>query len=169
MRLLNVRTRQLSEFCDLQMPRYSILSHCWGSEEVTYQEISVPVLPSTTLSEPAYKDKAGYTKINSACIQSLKDGLDWLWIDTCCIDKSSSAELSESINSMFRWYENSVVCYALLEDMDDLVFFCGPDEKPENFVKGRQCGYQYQRILTDANGCPFGPFGHFLSRRFQSL
>ncbi|EPE26469.1 HET-containing protein [Glarea lozoyensis ATCC 20868] len=61
-------------------------------------------------------EKVGYAKIDSACIQTAKDGLEWLWVDTCCIDKSNSAELSEAINSMYKWYENSVVCYALLED-----------------------------------------------------
>jgi hypothetical protein len=117
MRLIHVHTRQLSEFYGSDIPRYSILSHCWGSEEVTYQEISISV---SFESFPAfhtlpYMKKAGYVKIDSACIQTAKDGLEWLWVDTCCIDKSNSAELSEAINSMYKWYENSVVCYALLE------------------------------------------------------
>jgi len=38
-------------------------------------------------------------------------------IDTCCIDKKSSAELSEAINSMYKWYEKSEKCYAYLEDV----------------------------------------------------
>ena len=34
----------------------------------------------------------------------------------------SSAELSEAINSMYRWYENAQVCYAYLHDVLDLSF-----------------------------------------------
>jgi hypothetical protein len=96
MRLINVHTRQLSEFWGLDVPPYSILSHCWGPEEVTYQEISSLVSSPSTSTESGYMAKSGYLKINSACLQS-------------------SAELSESINSMYKWYENSMVCYALLD------------------------------------------------------
>lgn len=39
-----------------------------------------------------------------------------MWVDTCCIDKSSSAELSEAINSMFAWYRNAKICYVFLAD-----------------------------------------------------
>jgi hypothetical protein len=121
MRLINVHTRQLSEFFDLNVPPYSILSHCWGAEEVTYQEISAPVLLSAAAG-PAYLEKAGYAKINSACLRSIHDGLEWPWVDTCCIDKSSSAELNESINSMYKWYQNAEVCYAFLEETHELSF-----------------------------------------------
>jgi len=61
---------------------------------------------------------SGYWKIKKACEQALKDGLDYVWVDTCCIDKTSSAELSEAINSMFRWYKGAGVCYAYLNDVD---------------------------------------------------
>ena len=50
--------------------------------------------------------------------QVIQDGLEYVWNDTCCIDKKSSAELSEAINSMFRWYANSVICYAYLSDIE---------------------------------------------------
>lgn len=59
-----------------------------------------------------------FQKLQWSCTQALKDGLDYLWIDTCCINKDSSAELQEAINSMFRWYESAVVCYAYLSDFD---------------------------------------------------
>lgn len=42
-----------------------------------------------------------FSKIYMTCLQALRDGLDYVWVDTCCIDKSSSAELSEAINSMY--------------------------------------------------------------------
>ncbi|KAK4032864.1 vegetative incompatibility protein-like protein HET-E-1 [Parachaetomium inaequale] len=49
--------------------------------------------------------------------EALMDTLEWVWVDTCCIDKTSSAELSEAINSMYAWYRDSEVCYVYLEDV----------------------------------------------------
>jgi hypothetical protein len=107
MRLLNVNTRQLEEFFGDTIPPYAILSHTWGKEEVTLQD----------LSREGHQQKQGYAKIEGCCQQAIKDDLSWVWVDTCCIDKTSSAELSEAINSMFRWYKNSKVCYAYLQDV----------------------------------------------------
>ncbi|KAI4694050.1 uncharacterized protein J4E84_002630 [Alternaria hordeiaustralica] len=107
MRLLNVNTRQLEEFFGDAIPLYAILSHTWGKEEVTLQD----------LSREGHQQKQGYAKIEGCCQQAIEDDLLWVWIDTCCIDKTSSAELSEAINSMFRWYKNSKVCYAYLQDV----------------------------------------------------
>jgi hypothetical protein len=102
MRLLHASTITLRSFPPKNIPPYAILSHTWGAEEdeVTLQE----------LGQPSAEKKSGYDKIVGACKQVLKDGLDYIWIDTCCIDKTSSAELSEAINSMFRWYEDSRIC-----------------------------------------------------------
>lgn len=61
--------------------------------------------------------KQGIEKILNCCNVAMKDGYNYIWIDTCCIDKSSSAELSEAINSMFRWYREAGVCYAYLDDV----------------------------------------------------
>ncbi|KAJ4176959.1 hypothetical protein NW755_014126, partial [Fusarium falciforme] len=61
--------------------------------------------------------RAGYKKITQTCQQALKDRIEYVWVDTCCIDKTSSAELSEAINSMFRWYENAEICYVYLSDV----------------------------------------------------
>lgn len=55
------------------------------------------------------KKKKGYSKILGACNQARLDRLQYLWVDTNCIDKSSSAELSEAINSMYDWYSYSKV------------------------------------------------------------
>lgn len=60
----------------------------------------------------------GYAKIQEYYAQARKDGWEWAWIDSCCIDKSSIAELSEAINSMYQWFKNSSVCYAFLSDVD---------------------------------------------------
>jgi hypothetical protein len=93
------------------IPKYAILSHTWGENEVTYKDmVKRP-------NEAALK--RGYQKIKACAQQALTDGLDYFWIDTCCIDKSSSAELSEAINSMFRWYRDAYVCYAYLCDIPE--------------------------------------------------
>jgi len=117
MHLLNVRTKELSKVSDDSVPPYAILSHTWGPEEVTFQELQT--LNEYRGQSPLHpiSSKAGYHKIKSCCDQAMHDGFDWVWIDTCCIDKTSSAELSEAINSMFRWYKESKVCYAYLGDV----------------------------------------------------
>jgi len=107
MRLLNTKTCTLREFFGENIPPYAILSHRWEEEEVTFQD----------LNEGRKRILKGYSKILGLCIQAEKDSLNWAWIDTCCIDKSSSAELTEAINSMFKWYRNAYVCYAYLSDV----------------------------------------------------
>ncbi|KAI4714085.1 hypothetical protein J4E89_001535 [Alternaria sp. Ai002NY15] len=59
----------------------------------------------------------GYRKIVKTCEIAKEAGITHCWIDTCCIDKSSSAELTEAINSMYRWYKDAKVCYVHLEDL----------------------------------------------------
>ncbi|KAH7068983.1 heterokaryon incompatibility protein-domain-containing protein [Paraphoma chrysanthemicola] len=106
MRLLNVSTLLVEEFDQCDVPPYAILSHTWEEEEVSLQDIQ---------SGSAYSKK-GYAKIQSCCKQAREDGFTHCWIDTCNIDKTSSAELSEAINSMFKWYKNSTVCYVYMSD-----------------------------------------------------
>lgn len=98
MRLINVKTYELKEFFNEKAPLYAILSHTWGAEEVTLQDWA------RLDCDQSIKRKAGFLKIKGACSQAKKDNLEWLWCDTNCIDKRSSAELSEAINSMFAWY-----------------------------------------------------------------
>lgn len=99
-----------------QPPPYATLSHVWGDGEVTFQDCE-DVEDITCLSRITLKK--GYAKLAAACERALQDGLGYVWVDTCCINKSSSAELSEAINSMFRWYEMSQTCYAYLDDLHD--------------------------------------------------
>lgn len=106
MRLLNTLTLTLQEFIT-EKPEYAILSHTWEDGEVTFHD----------LDKPYAKDMPGYQKILKCCEQAVKVGFQWTWIDTCCIDKSSSAELSEAINSMFTWYWEAETCYAYLVDV----------------------------------------------------
>jgi hypothetical protein len=91
------------------IPEYAILSHTWGADtdEVTYKDL----MDSTS------KDKPGYKKIYFCGEQARRDGLQYFWVDTCCIDKSNNAELAEAINSMFHWYQNAAKCYAYLSDV----------------------------------------------------
>jgi hypothetical protein len=94
---------------DDQIPPYAILSHTWGldNEEVTFEDIV----------DRAGEAKPGYEKIRFCGEQAKQDGLLYFWIDTCCIDKRNDAELSRSINSMFRWYRNATRCYVYLSDV----------------------------------------------------
>ncbi|KAK4183261.1 ankyrin repeat-containing domain protein [Podospora australis] len=115
MRLLKTKTSRLEfdEFSGREIPLYAILSHTWGPEEVSLQDI----LSDDDGTYDKIKHRAGYRKILRTRDIAASHGFDYVWIDTCCIDKSSSAELSEAINSMYRWYEESDMCYAYLEDM----------------------------------------------------
>ena len=94
-------------------PEYAIVSHRWEDEEVDFKDM---------LDESHAKhirQKKGYHKVVDACRKALEDDLDWIWIDTCCIDKSSSAELQEAINSMFDYYREATECYVYLRDLDE--------------------------------------------------
>ena len=101
------------EFSLFQVPThntlpYAILSHTWiHGQEVTYQE----------LISGSGKGKTGYEKIKFCGEQAAKDGLLYFWVDTCCIDKSNSTELTTAINSMFRWYRKATKCYVYLADV----------------------------------------------------
>ncbi|KAF2461926.1 heterokaryon incompatibility protein-domain-containing protein [Lineolata rhizophorae] len=107
MRLIDVATLQLAEFPE-PPPHYAILSHTWGNSEVSFEEFQRPELA---------RKKEGYSKIWNCCRQAFSEGYKYVWIDTCCIDKSSSAELEEAINSMFSWYQKAGVCYVYLCDV----------------------------------------------------
>ncbi|KAK3400035.1 heterokaryon incompatibility protein-domain-containing protein [Sordaria brevicollis] len=151
MRLLNVETLQVELFDNGPRCAYAILSHTWGAEEVSFQDMQdlarapgpgtvSPFVDSgynTTSSSRTntgtnnhfdfgshgvaktnpLTSKKGYSKILGCCAKARTEGYRYVWIDTCCIDKSSSAELSEAINSMFKWYHDAEVCYAYLSDI----------------------------------------------------
>ncbi|KAE9364452.1 HET-domain-containing protein, partial [Stipitochalara longipes BDJ] len=110
--LINTSTLSLELFYGDEIPPYAILSHTWGDGEISFREF-------TQVSETKNDitmNKNGYRKITATCAQALKDGHGYAWADTCCIDKTSSAELTEAINSMFSWYRKSQVCYVYLSD-----------------------------------------------------
>jgi heterokaryon incompatibility protein (HET) len=105
MRLINIKTGKLEEVLGdkLEQLDYVILSHTWRDDEVTLQE---------------FQDGKSNDKIQLACRKAADDGFDYIWIDTCCIDKSSSSELSEAVNSMYMWYKRSKICYAYIDDYE---------------------------------------------------
>lgn len=94
---------------DSNVSNYAILSHKWGKpeDEVSFED----------MLSGRQESKKSYMKLVGCCKQAQKDGLHHVWIDTCCINKESSAELSEAITSMFTYYERSKVCYAFLDDV----------------------------------------------------
>lgn len=109
MRLINTKSFEFKEFLGSATPQYAILSHTWEDEEVSLQE--------AIECSPFLFTKKGYHKIVNYCRVAAEDGYDWAWVDTCCIDKKNHAELAESINSMFRWYQQASVCHVFLSDL----------------------------------------------------
>jgi hypothetical protein len=107
MRLIHTSDLTFREFGDHDIEPYAILSHCWSQDpnepEITYQQM---------VSGDFSRDGQGWQKIEKCCEKARNRNIDWAWVDTCCIDKTASAELSEIINSMFRWYERAERCFA---------------------------------------------------------
>jgi hypothetical protein len=99
----------LTEDLNDDIPPYAILSHTWGrdEDEVTFGDRRL-------LFD---KSKAGYNKIRFCGEQARKDGLEYFWVDTYCINKADQTEYSKSITSMYRWYRNAERCYVYLSDV----------------------------------------------------
>ena len=150
MRLLDTRT---AEFRWVDEPRhvsYAILSHVWtkegeGSPEQSFEDVTKILKPSTRFKPwPARRKKGAISpklseKIRQCCAVAREHHFDSVWVDSCCIDKASSSELSEAINSMFNWYQHAKVCYAYLYDVDD-------DDDP------RALGSQFRRSRWFSRG-----------------
>lgn len=119
MRLINTHTFKLQFFVSPDSKEvkggYAILSHVWDEHEQTFQDLEIIHNACTALGKHP-RDLVSQ-KIRRACELAASQGYEWLWIDTCCIDKTSSAELSEAINSMYRYYSLAEVCYAYLKDV----------------------------------------------------
>ncbi|KAI9568213.1 heterokaryon incompatibility protein-domain-containing protein, partial [Boletus coccyginus] len=141
-----------------QTPHYAILSHCWREEEVLFQDIQ---------DLDRARGMAGFTKIKHCCEQSLKIGYKWVWVDTCCIDKSSSAELSEAINSMFKWYGHAGTCLVYLDDVDH----GDPHRQDSLFRKGRWFtrGWTLQELLASKRLVFFSKDWSFLGTKGSLL
>ncbi|OTA69684.1 HET-domain-containing protein [Hypoxylon sp. EC38] len=109
--LLNTKSRSLEEFNEDRARKtpYAILSHVWGTEEVLFHELREP--------QASTQKKAGWVKMTQFCDAAEKCGFLFAWIDTCCIDKRNSAELSEAINSMYGYYRDAAECFIYLQDV----------------------------------------------------
>lgn len=114
MRLLQLGPRDELKLVSLDednLPPYAILSHTWGDDddEVTFDDIQH--------GATSFRNKPGYAKVRFCGQQALKDDLKHFWVDSCCINKPNYTELSEALNSMFRWYKGASKCYVYLQDV----------------------------------------------------
>lgn len=116
MRLINIETLKIESFGD-DPPPFAILSHTWGPDEVTLQDVLNPRSHEPDIQE-GWRKIVGFCRtVRNHFHSTLEGPARYAWVDTCCIDKTSSAELSEAINSMFRWYRHASACYVLLSDV----------------------------------------------------
>lgn len=134
--LINARTLALEEVVNPEEHRYAILSHRWGRDEVGFHDIA---------DLPRARRMAGFHKIQMTCRKALEKGIPYAWVDTCCIDKTSSAALSEAINSMFRWYKLSSVCFAHLFDLKRESFVLDEEDEDE--------GQREETLVEDLADC----------------
>ena len=136
LKLQNQRKFSLTKDLTVGIPPYAILSHTWGEDEdeVTFKDFV----------EGTGKSKAGYRKLQFCGEQAVRDGLQYLWIDTCCIDKSNNTELSEAINSMFCWYRDATKCYVYLSD----VSVSGSNENDQSFQWTWERAFRKSRWFT---------------------
>lgn len=162
--LISIHSYELRNFSKpAEIPLYAILSHTWGDDEVSFEDMR---------DVEKAKLKKGFRKIEYSCHQAELDKLSWAWVDTCCIDKSSSAELSEAINSMFLWYSNSVVCYVYLEDIDSIKDWTDLAELKQR-PKGRQLprwftrGWTLQELIAPTSVLFFSASWQFLGSRLD--
>ncbi|KAI7339257.1 hypothetical protein KC315_g1330 [Hortaea werneckii] len=128
---------RFKEFYGSNIPPYAILSHMWSEgEEVLSQDV---------INRQA--GGRGLQKVLAAISRARVDGYSYLWVDTCCIDKSSSTELSEAINSMYAWYEEAAICYAYLSDVPSAD---KPLAEHSHFVRSRwfSRGWTLQELLA---------------------
>lgn len=155
MRLIHTTTLQLHDFFGSTIPPYVILSHTWEEGEVSFLDMQTE----------ATRNKPGFAKIEGCCTKAREDGFDYAWVDTCCIDKTSSAELSEAINSMFRWYRNSEVCYVYLSDLDKQTR-SGKTGLLEN-CRWFSRGWTLQELIAPSNVIFFGSHWSELGTRWM--
>ncbi|KAI6038192.1 heterokaryon incompatibility protein-domain-containing protein, partial [Pisolithus marmoratus] len=153
---VDTTTEIFGEFdgADLEEKEYAILSHCWGvakqrEKEVSFKEMNKLLIMSEERRNEI-RGHTGYKKIIDTCRQAQWDGLEWVWIDTCCIDKKSSSELSEAINSMYKWYANAKLCYAYLHDTvgDSRRLFWKDRREPTTVSKWFSRGWTLQELIA---------------------
>ncbi|KAH6699812.1 HET-domain-containing protein [Leptodontidium sp. MPI-SDFR-AT-0119] len=139
MRLLHTTSLSLNEYHGDKVPKYAILSHCWNeSGEVTFD----------AFQSGKGVELSGHSNIEGACSKAAKDGWEFVWIDSCCINKDSSSELSEAINSMFRWYREAEICYVYMADV--LITTNNNDKRDSQLRKSKLFtrGWTLQELLA---------------------
>lgn len=123
MRLINIHTLKLVTFHDVEVPAYAILSHVWGEKELDFANWTASTSTyfrnhiEITIESTMFPATQGLSKVMAFCHITKSLNLDYAWVDTCCIDKQNPSELSEAINSMFRYYRDATVCIAYLSDV----------------------------------------------------
>ncbi|KAL5462753.1 hypothetical protein PMIN06_001446 [Paraphaeosphaeria minitans] len=132
---------------DKELPDYAILSHTWiDGQEVTFDDLK----DTNNAKETDSTISEGHRKLRFCAQQAKRDGLDYFWVDTCCINKPDSSELQEAINSMFRWYEHAARCYVYLSDVEQDTL----DEGGESAFKQSRWftrGWTLQELLAPAS------------------
>jgi hypothetical protein len=134
MRLINTFTLQFEEFADSSIPPYTILSHRWTMDEIIFQELS-------SSSSRELSRKKGFAKLQGFCNTAKLESYPYAWIDTCCINKESSTELTTAINSMFSLYSDAELCIVYLEDV-------GPGRKGFRDSEWFERGWTLQELIA---------------------
>jgi len=111
MRLLNVSTLRIHTFVS-DVPPYATLSHLWGKAELSFEEME------NLDSRPGVRTSEGFNKIKNLCREVRSRSLSWVWTDTCCLDRRNPSELSEAVNSWYRWFQQAVICLVHLPDVE---------------------------------------------------
>lgn len=135
MRLINVHTLEFSEYSS-NVPKYAIASHRWkAGTEAMIKDIR----------NKQNTDKDGYVKVEGFAkyVREHVRHVEWLWIDTCCVNQESSQEVTEAVNSMFRWYSNAEVCLAYLADVSN-----AEDEREFRCSEWFRRGWTLQELLA---------------------
>ena len=160
--LINTTTLELRYFHSPDTVRYAILSHVWQEEDHTLTFHDIKAIHALCTENGKDPRALVQEKARRFCILAAKEGYEWAWFDTCCIDKTSSAELSEGINSMYSWYERSAICYAYLFDVrdDDDPFARNSDFRRSMWHKR---GWTLQELIAPSSvvllSCSWHPIG----------
>ena len=166
--LLNTKTLELRNYDNPKGVAYAILSHVWQDSDREYNFQSI----KTTYEEYRDSEEGAIVhapeKIRKFCLLAADEGFDWGWLDTACIDKASSAELSEAINSMYAWYEAAARCYAYLYDVPDYDY---PLEADSAFRKSiyHERGWTLQELLASHRVVFLSASWSFLGTKYSLL